>query len=124
MARLIVGTLCMMCVLLQACGSAGSVMGLPKSEFDRVFVAAIDVGAAERCGAKVDAGLIRSNLIAAQAQRGLAPEQVENSGRAFDKTRNEYKGRIASQADFCSTDYRPEVSKTAAYEKGDFPDVP
>ncbi len=109
---------------LPACGSVTTVMGLPKAEFDRVFVAAIDVSSAEHCGADVDAGLIRSNLIAAQTQRGLPPGQVESSGLAFDKTRNEYKRRISSQASFCSTDYKPELSHIAAYEKGAFPDVP
>jgi hypothetical protein len=111
-------------LILPACGSVNTVMGLPKAEFDRVFAAAIDVSSAEHCGTKVDAGLVRSNLIAAQTQRGLPIGQVESSGLVFDKTRNEYKGRIASQASFCSTDFKPELSQIAAYEKGNFPDVP
>jgi hypothetical protein len=98
-------------------------MGLPKPEFDRVFVAAIDVGGAEHCGAKVDGGVVRSNLLVYQASRGLPADQVENSGRVFDKTRTEFKSRIASQAGFCSTDYKPDLDKNAGYEKGQFPDV-
>lgn len=108
---------------LSGCAGGGGAMGLPMPEFNRVFVAGVDVAGAEHCGRKVDAALVRSNLIASQTKRGLPPDQIQNSGTAFDKVRGEFKQRVATQADFCSKDYKADLSKNALYEKGEFPDV-
>ena len=63
-ARIGAGAVAMSALAVAACGSDGSgVVGLPAEDFDRAYTAGLDVAAAERCGAGVDAGLVRYNLV-------------------------------------------------------------
>jgi hypothetical protein len=107
---------------LGGCGGGG-VMGLPMPEFNRVFLAAIDVAGAEHCAQPVKADLVRTNLVAYQAKRALPADQVTQTGKVFDQTRAEYRQRIAGVADFCAKEYKANPERMALYEKGEFPEV-
>jgi hypothetical protein len=109
-------------LLVSGC-AANAVMGLPMPEFNRVFLAGIDVAGAEHCGRPVNAGLVRTNLLAYQTKRGLPVDQIEQTGKVFDKNRAEFRQRISTQADFCAKEYKPDPARIALYEKGEFPDV-
>jgi hypothetical protein len=105
-ARIGAGAVAMSALAVAACGSGGSgVVGLPAEDFDRAYTAGLDVAAAERCGAGVDAGLVRYNLVEDAKRRGLAADVAEKSGRAFDKTRMEFAQRLAQRPDYCVSGY-------------------
>jgi hypothetical protein len=95
-------------------------VGLPASEFDRAYAAGYDVAAAERCGAPVDAGLVRNNLIEAMKREGLDAVTVDKAGRTFDKTRAEFTRKLQSRPEYCVTEYAVPRESLARYEKGEF----
>jgi hypothetical protein len=109
-------------ILLTACaGSGGSAMvGLPAEEFDRAYAAGYDVAAAERCGAAVDAGHIRHALVEDVKRRGADPTVADKAGRAFDKTRSEFTGKLQARPDYCVTEYAVPPERLAQYNKGEF----
>ncbi len=111
-------------LLASACAPSGSMMALPEAEFNRTFRTAIEVATAEHCGGPVDPGRIRYNLTTFQAERGLSATDVEHSGRAFDKTLNDYRLKLRANPGACAPDKRPDPSKIALYERGPFPDIP
>ncbi len=111
---------------LAACaGPDGSaVVGLPAAEFNRAYAAGYDVAAAERCGASVDAGLVRYNLVEDVKRRGLDDAVSDKAGRAFDKTRSEFNRKLQSRPDFCVTEYAVTQDTLARYQKGEFSPEP
>ena len=122
-ARLVTVCVTVSCIA-SACAPAGNVMGLPQAEFDRTFRTAIEVATAEHCGGPVDPGRIRYNLVTFQGARGLSAGEVESSGRAFDKTLNDYRQKLRADPGACQPAKRPDPSKIALYERGPFPDIP
>ncbi len=94
--------------------------GVPEADFERAFTAGLDVAAAERCGAPVDAGLVRYNLVEDAKRRGLPAGQADKAGVAFDKTRAEYSQRLQADPSFCATGYTPVPERLALYQKGEF----
>lgn len=102
-----------------AAGTSG-VPGLPSEEFDRAYRAGLDIAAAERCGVPVDAGLVRYNLVEDSKRRGVTPEIAEKSGRAFDKTRAEYRLKLYRKPQFCVSEYDVSVSQLTLYQQGEF----
>lgn len=109
-------------MLQSACaGSVGSpVSGLPADEFNRAYAAGYDIAAAERCGAAVDAGLVRYNLVEDVKRRGLDPALADKSGLAFDKTRAEFARKLKARPDYCVTEYTVTGATLAQYQKGEF----
>lgn len=109
-------------VLLTGCaGSGGSAMvGLPADIFDRAYAAGYDVAAAERCGAEIDAGHVRHTLVTDIQRRGLDPGIADKAGRAFDKTRSEFTGKLHARPDYCVTEYAVSPELLAQYQKGEF----
>jgi len=109
--------------LLLGCGQPAEIQGLPTAEFNRVFLAAIEVGSAEHCGDKVNGQLIRSNLLKYQTGKGLPQETINQSEKVYDNTVSQYKSRLASETNFCTTQYKPSPNTLRQYEKGEFPEV-
>ena len=109
------------------CSSTNSgpatIQGLPKGEFNRVFLAAVSVGAAEHCGDPVDGPLVRSNLLGFQTKNGLDSALVSQSANQYDSILAEYKSRIAADTDFCTTEYTPDPDRLRGYENSLFPEV-
>ncbi len=95
---------------LAACAGPfeSGMVGLSASEFDRAYAAGYDVAAAERCGAPVDAGLVRNNLVEAMKRD------------TFDKTRAEFTRKLQSRPEYCVTEYAIPRESLARYEKGEF----
>lgn len=110
------------CGVLAGCGAmtSSAVVGLPKEDFDRAYAAGYDVAAAEHCGAAVDPGLVRHNLIQDMKRRGLSDDLADKAGRAFDKTRAEFARKARSKPDFCVTEYAVSPETLALYQKGEF----
>lgn len=110
---------------LAAGGCAGAdissgVVGLPKSEFDRAFLAGLDVARAEHCKIPVDKGSIRSRLLEFEQAQGASESAVAKSGLAFDKTVAEYRERLAADPEACIPAKLTAKSRLAGYEKGVF----
>jgi hypothetical protein len=107
---------------LAACAGPfeSGMVGLSASEFDRAYAAGYDVAAAERCGAPVDAGLVRNNLVEAMKREGLDPDTLDKAGRTFDKTRAEFTRKLQSRPEYCVTEYAIPRESLARYEKGEF----
>ena len=95
-------------------------VGLPGSEFERAYAAGYDVAAAERCGAPVDAGLVRSKLVEAMKHEELDAVTVDKAGRTFDKTRSEFTRKLQSRPEYCVSEYAVPRGSLARYEKGEF----
>jgi CRISPR/Cas system-associated exonuclease Cas4 (RecB family) len=95
-------------------------VGLPGSEFERAYAAGYDVAAAERCGAPVDAGLVRSKLVEAMKHEELDAVTVDKAGRTFDKTRSEFTRKLQSRPEYCVSEYAVPRESLARYEKGEF----
>lgn len=115
---------CLLSAALSGCGGASGIPGLPAPDFERAFAAGLDVAAAERCGSGVDAGLVRHNLVENSKRRGLSGSEAEKAGLAFDKTRQEYGAKLASDPAYCVRAYADGQDRLARYQKGDFPDYP
>lgn len=108
-------------VMIAGCaGGSSGVVGLPAADFERAYKAGLDVAAAERCGAAVDAGLVRYNLVEDAKRRGMPPEVAEKSGRAFDKTRSEFALKLAKKPDYCIRNYNVSAAQLALYQNGQF----
>ena len=99
-------------------------VGLPAAEFDRAYAAGYDVAAAERCGAEIDAGLVRSNLVEGAKRRGLTESAADKAGRAIDKTRSEFRRKLLGRPEFCVSEYAVSSDTLAEYQKGQVSSAP
>jgi hypothetical protein len=57
---------------------------------------------AEKCGFHFDPTKLKSSFIAAEAARGLPPEQMPGIDRLYEYTRRSLADRIASEPGYCS----------------------
>ena len=107
---------------LSACAEniGSAVVGLPAEDFDRAYVAGLDIAAAQRCGVAVDAGVVRINLVEDAKRRGRNDATAEKAGRAFDKTRAEFARKLQSRPEFCVSQYAVSPEALALYRKGEF----
>lgn len=108
---------------IAACGNSGglstsSILGggssappapKPVTASDRALYVGATVARAQRCGFIFDPEQVRANFIAAEAQAGTPPDQVQKVTREFDFTRKSVLDSTVKDETYCTEGRAREV---------------
>lgn len=83
------------------------------SPMDRTIHIAATSARAQKCGYFFDPNALRTNFLAAEAQRGTAPENLAKLGQAYDYTNRTVAGKIADSESYCASDTRTATIKSS-----------
>lgn len=102
-------------------GSAAPPAAKPVTATDRALYVGATVARAQRCGFIFDPEQVRANFIAAEAQSGAPPDQVQKVTREFDFTRKSVLDSTVKDETYCTEGRTREVKAALGRQlAGDF----
>lgn len=93
----------------------------PATPTDRAVYVAANVARAQRCGYFFEPAQVRANFLAAEAQAGTPPDQIQKISTEYDSIRAQVAGVVAKDEGYC-TEARTRDVKAALTRQlaGDF----
>lgn len=105
----------------KAPSAADLVAAPPADPKTRAVQVAWNVSRANKCGFNLDAATLKSTYLAYEAAQGATPESLLNLEKAYEFSRGETAGRIATVENYCNeqrlTETRADLGR---YLAGDF----
>ena len=105
-----------------ATSAAPAAPAAPATAMDRTLHVAATSARAQKCGYFFDPNALRTNYLAAEAQRGTPADALAKLGPAYDYTQRTIAGKIATSDTYCADNARTAEIKSSLQKMlaGDF----